>query len=102
MRGRVLDIETKTEQFIKRSTEKIDHLEGRIAGMKEAEQLEEFTLAEVKRSSVALNDMLTQGVEAVNKRVDEILETHLRKQDLIGDGPNCAYPTIVDYSVHHQ
>lgn len=49
MRTRVLDVETRTDQFIKRSTEKIDYLENRVATMKEANSLEEFTVAEVNK-----------------------------------------------------
>jgi len=34
-----------------------------------------------------------------NKKIDEIYSTHLLRDNLIGDGPQCLSKTLIDYAM---
>ena len=82
--------------------EKIDNMEMRVSAMKEADILEDFTRSEVNRVNDNLTKYIDKKINATNKRLGVILDKHLSKEELIGEGPNCVFETIIDYIYHNQ
>lgn len=98
LRSQILELDTNTTSFIGRTEEHLAEMQAKLNKMKEAEVIEKYARDQDAAASAQLRTEMESLDKKINSRINNLLETHLLKKNMIGPGEGCEFKTLMDYT----